>query len=454
MKEKSAITGSAPAERPARGHRAAGRGGVLRFPRPPGQDEGLTTAPGGGAEGPGVPLPLSGTPRAPAPAAADPSAAPAPLSFPAQAGHRPGPARWRPGAGALSFLLVVVAPVVLSAWYLWAVAADQYVAHAGFSVRQDQTGARPDLAAALAGLSRASSTDTDILRAFIRSREMAARAEGRLAVSTLWAGAPRDRILAYRGTAREDLARYWRRMVQVSHDPGTGLIVLGVHAFAPGDALAIAEIILEESERLINTLSDAARAEAMALARTELEGAEARLRAARGALAAARAEARLLDPLAEAAARATLLAGLEAQLTEALVAADLLRATTRPTDPRLAREERRIAALRARIADERGRVAIPRAETEDYATLLARFERLELDRDVAEEAWRAALLAREAALAEARRQSRHLAVHERPALPERPEAPRRVQLLAMVALSTFLVWAVSALVWLSLRDRA
>ncbi|MCC6007900.1 MAG: hypothetical protein JJU40_09490 [Rhodobacteraceae bacterium] len=413
------------------------RGGILRFPELPPQgatDEGIA----GGADGTGGP--------------AIPEAAAAPSG----AGRAARPAiHWRRlPAGPVSLVLAVLLPVALSAWYLWARAADQYVAHAGFSVRQEEAGTRPDLAAALAGLSRASSSDTDILRAFIRSREMVARVDARLGLAALWAGAAEDPVFAFRGTARGDLAQYGRRMVHVSHDPGAGLIVLRLHAFTPEDALALAEAVLEESAEIINTLSDTARARATPHALAERAAAEERLLAAQEALARARAEARLRDPSADAGARAALLAGLEVQLTEALVAADLLRATTRESDPRLAQEERRITVLRARIEDERARFGVARPEAEDYATLLARFERLELARDVAEEAWRAALLAQEAAQAEARRQTRHLAVHERPALPERAEAPRRVLMLAAVAVACFLLWAVAALVWLSIRDRA
>ena len=42
---------------------------------------------------------------------------------------------------ALSCLVCVLLPVVLSAWYLWMRAADQYASEAGFAVRREETGA-------------------------------------------------------------------------------------------------------------------------------------------------------------------------------------------------------------------------------------------------------------------------------------------------------------------------
>lgn len=176
---------------------------------------------------------------------------------------------------------MVLAPVLVASWYLWARAADQYVSELGFAVRSEEGGAGPGLLggmAALSALSGSSSTDTDILYAYLHTRDLVARVDARLDLETIWSRPARDPVFAHdpAGTI-EDLTRYWRRMVRVSYDPGTGLIGVRVHAFAPGEALAIAEAIRTEAGARINALSAVAQTDAIAHAEAELGQAEARL---------------------------------------------------------------------------------------------------------------------------------------------------------------------------------
>ena len=77
----------------------------------------------------------------------------------------------------LSFVLLVLAPVGVSAWYLWAVAHDQYGSVVGFTVRQEEGGNASDMlggfAASLGGAS--TQKDTDILYEYMQSRDLVVR---------------------------------------------------------------------------------------------------------------------------------------------------------------------------------------------------------------------------------------------------------------------------------------
>jgi capsular polysaccharide transport system permease protein len=150
-----------------------------------------------------------------------------------------------------------------------------------------------------------------------------------------------------------------------------------------------------------------------------------------------------------------LLNTLNQQLAEALITLDLLRETTRADDPRIAQAERRIEVIEARIAEERRKFGVGDAssDTGDYASVMAEFERLSVDREFAERAYIAALSAFDGARAEAQRQSRYLAAYVRPTLAETAEYPGRILLTGLVGLFLLLAWAILALVYYSLRDR-
>lgn len=417
-----------------------------------------------------VAIPVPGGPGAPA---LPPPAAPAP---------RPaaGPARLRRRhrGAALAFLVIVVLPVAATAAYLWLAAQDQYASRAGFAVRREEIASAADLLGGITRLSGSTGSDTDVLFDFIRSQPMVRLVDDRLDLRRLYA-VEGDPVFALRPDAGiEDLTAYWRRMVRVDRDGGNGLIALRVQAFAPEDARAVARAIVEESTAMINRLSNVARQDATRHARNELDGAADRLSAARQALTEFRARSRIVDPAADIQGRMVLLAGLEGQLTEALIDLDILRETTRASDPRIAQADRRVRALEARIAAERDRFGLgngaaaasppeasPAAEGVGagvagggaqggaYATLVADYERLSVEVEFAEASYLAARGAYEAALAEAQRQSRYLAAHVEPTLAERAEYPRRAMLTLLVALAALIAWAILTLGFYSLRDR-
>ena len=74
-----------------------------------------------------------------------------------------------------SFALIVLLPILIAAAYLWGKAADQYASTVGFSVRREEAGAAIDMLGGLAGLSKSSSSDTDILYEYLRSQKLGAR---------------------------------------------------------------------------------------------------------------------------------------------------------------------------------------------------------------------------------------------------------------------------------------
>ena len=113
--------------------------------------------------------------------------------------------------------------------------------------------------------------------------------------------------------------------------------------------------------------------------------------------------------------------------------------------------------IRARIADERQSFATETNSSspggEDYPSLLAEYEGLVVDREFAEESYRAALAALDIARAKASRQSRYLATYVTPTRAETAEFPQRWALAGITGLFLLLGWSIMALVYYSIRDR-
>ena len=357
----------------------------------------------------------------------------------------------------LSFILVVLVPTFCVGFYLMVYAKDQFVSDVGFTVRREEAPLVSSLISSLGQVSSASSSDSDILFEFVRSQELVKRIDAKLDLRNLYASVYElDPIFALQPDANiEELVAYWQRMVRVSYAPGSGLLELEVRAFDAQTATAIAELIFSESSQMINELSSIARDDATRYAREDLDAAETELKTIRQTLTEFRLRTRIVDPQAAIQGQMGLLNSLQQQLGEALIELDLLGQSTREGDPRLVQVTSRIAAIQARIAQERQQFGQGGdvAGGQNYATVVAEFERLTVDREFAEQKYAAALANFDRAQTEAQRQSRYLAAYVGPTQAESAAYPQRILLFCLFTLFAGIAWAIMALVFYSLRDR-
>jgi len=355
------------------------------------------------------------------------------------------------------FLVYVLVPVTAVAWYLWWEAADQYASLSGFSVRAEDVGSAIELLGGVADLSGSSArSDADLLVAFITSQDMVRTLDAQLDLRARWSRPEDDLIFGFDTTGTiEDLTEYWGRMVRVTHDPGAGLIEVQVRAFTPGDAQAIASAVFDESASRINALSAIAREDTTRHAKRDLAEAEARLSAARVALTAYRSLNQVVNPGTDVQGQMGVLGTLQQQLADELIRLELLRSRTRPNAARVQQAEQRVKVIEDRVAEERAKIGNGTAGVSggDYATVVAGFERLQVERDIAEAAYGAAQVAYDIAVAEARRQTRYLAAYANPTEAERATYPDKPLILGLTAFFVLLLWSVGAMVLHSLRDR-
>jgi len=358
----------------------------------------------------------------------------------------------------LTFIVLVLAPTLVTAWYLYDRAQDQFASTVAFTVRSEDVSSATDLLGGLgSSLGGSGGGDADILYEFIRSQSMVGSVDQQLDLRSIYSNTVDiDPIFGFDpdGTI-EDLTAYWQRMVRIAYDANSGLMELRVLAFDPDEARLVAETIFAEGTQMINALSAIAREDATRYARDDLDLAIARLKEAREALTAFRIANEIVDPTADIQGQMGLLNTLQAQQAEALIEYDLLLSSTREGDQRLEQAERRVEVIEVRIRDERRKFGVGSSNdgTTSYATTIAGFERLTIEREIAEQTYAATLIAFDSARAEANRQSRYLAAYIQPTRAERAEFPNKPLLIALVALFGFLTWAILTLVYYALRDR-
>jgi capsular polysaccharide transport system permease protein len=379
------------------------------------------------------------------------AAAPAAGRPPEVAATRLRPRHW---VAVLSFLLLVLAPLAATVFYLRARAADQYHSEVAFSIRSEEVGsAAAGLLGAITQIGTGTASDADILYEFIRSQRIVERVDADLDLRTVWnRPLPGDPVFALGEDATiEALHGHWNRMIEVSFDSTAGIIHVRALAFTAGEAQAIADAILAESDALVNRLSDQAREDAIRFAREELDEAEENLRVVRQNLADFRRRTNLVDPTADAAGQSGLLTALNQELAQALVDRDVLLSYAAEDDQRVLQAGRRIEAITARIEEERSSLDLT-GVTGSLPEVVGRYEELLVDLEFANTAYTQALAGLSAAQAEARRRARYLAPHIQPTLASSALYPRRVVLSGLTALFLVLGWGVVMLLYYNVRD--
>lgn len=384
----------------------------------------------------------------PGPAKTPPTAEPATYS------HAPVPparVRRRHKFMIISFLCLVLLPVAAMFYYLFEHAQDRYASNAAFFVHREDTTTSVESMFGLGGFGGSSGTpDADVLYQFIQSQQMVELADQRLDLKQMYSPLHEiDPVFALKPDATlEDMVKYWPRVVSLLFAPDNGLISLEVIAFDPDDAHALGEVILDESAKLIDRLSQIAREDAISQSQADLTLAENRLKTARVAVAEFRSDTDFVDPTAGVAGAEGLITALQQQLANELINRDtLMGTTTRSDDPRIERADRKIASIRDRIEEERGKVGT------DQAVAVGAYEILLVDRTFAEQSYTAALAAHDAAVAEARRKSRYLAVHIEPTRADTAVYPQRMAVGTVGAAFIFMIWAIFMLIVYSFHDR-
>jgi capsular polysaccharide transport system permease protein len=415
---------------------------------------------------PGGPVPLGprtpGNRQSPGPANR-PTTAPRPAAGPDEEplilGTPPARARGRHWLAAASFLLIVVVPTLMAATYLAFTAADRYGSRVAFSIRSNEAAAPVEILGAVTQLGGSSVlTDGQVLHDFIQSQQIVESVRARLPLEDYWNRAPGDWVFSLgRGQPIEEIVEHWNSAVDVSLDPGTGIVTVEARAFRPEEAQAIAAAILEASAELVNHLADIAREDAVRYARIELEEAEARLREIRTRLRQFRNVEQDVDPSQNARVAIELVAQLEEELSRSRVQLELLRGALDESAPRIGLLKRQIESLESRIAAERTRLGTGAAASDDarrpLSAVVGEFEELVVDREFAEQAYTLALATYQQAEAEARRRHRYLAPHIEPTLAEAAEYPDRPLLTAVVFLLALGIWSVLVLGAYGIRDR-
>jgi capsular polysaccharide transport system permease protein len=119
---------------------------------------------------------------------------------------------------------------------------------------------------------RSASQDAYVVTSFIHSTEILKRIGEKLDYRSMFARQDADFLSRFRSSqSDEEFLDYWTNHVSAYIDVSSGIITLKVRAFTPDDSVKLSRAIIQESELLINQLSQRARDDIVQSMRGDVE---------------------------------------------------------------------------------------------------------------------------------------------------------------------------------------
>jgi len=354
------------------------------------------------------------------------------------------------------FVALVIAPTIAAAIYWGLISSDVYISESHFLVKSPQRQVQSGLVGQLlqsTGISK-SQDDTYSVRDFILSRDALSELDKKLKIRSLFSSEKIDAFNRFPGLGKdqtfEELYRYYLRHVSVEYDAVSSISVLTARAFTPQDAFAINGMLLEMSERLVNTLNARSRQDLIQFAESEVKIASDKVNNSSLALLTYRSAHSIFQPDRQAAIQLEGVAKIQQELVSTETELAQLKKLS-PSNPQISALASRAETLRTAIASEASKVTSANGSFSANAPI---FERLALDVEFADKQLGVALAELETARGEALQKQLYLEPLVQPNLPDKALEPRRLRSVFTVFMLGIVVWGVVRLLVASIREHA
>ena len=354
------------------------------------------------------------------------------------------------------FACVVLLPTVAVFLYYLLWASPMYVSQTRFAIRSaDSSGGGLDIASALLRSSSSTGADAHIVVEYIQSLDIIHDIDKELGVDLHFSDKGHDVFsrLTNNPTQDEQL-RYWKWAVIPALDQDTGIITLETKAYSPEMAQKIAAAVLARSEALVNTMNLRAREDAVSLAQSEVQRAEARVRKAQEAMRNFRDAHTLLDPRVTAAGLQGVVTELEGEAVKLRAQLAEAQSFMRSSAPATKALQTRLKAVESQLDQEKQRLAGLRSQEGNLNAVVGEYEDLTIEAEFAQKQLVTAMSALESARVHEVAKSRYVVAFQQPTLPDESLYPRPFLFTAYVFIGALLLLGLGSLITASIREHA
>lgn len=351
------------------------------------------------------------------------------------------------------FWLTVAAPTAVAVVYFGFMASDVYISESRFVVRSPEKQSASPLGLVLKGAGFSSNQgDAYTVQDYVLSRDALKALNDELAIGKAF-GSPQVDVFSRFGSVDGDnsfeaLYRYYQKKVTLITDSTSSISTLTTRAFTAEDAANANRKLLELSEVLVNHINERGRQDMIKFASAEVAQAAAKAREAGLQLTAYRNKNGVIDPEKQATAQLLQVTKVQDELLATTTQLAQLKAFT-PANPQIPSVENRVKVLRAEVAAQNASINGNQQSLVNKAT---DFQRLAIDRDLAEKQLASALVSLESARNEALRQQVYLERIAQPSTPDIATEPRRLRSIFATFMLGLLAWGVLGMLIAGVRE--
>lgn len=360
-----------------------------------------------------------------------------------------GRALWRK-----KVLAIALCASLLAALYWGLIASDRYVSEAHVLIQRTDMAASQavDVTSLLSGGDGISRADQMLLRDRLLSVDMLLKLDQELNLREHYGSHEHDFLsrMFFKSASLEFFHRHFLSRVSVDYDEYAGVLVVQAQAYDPAMAQKITQALVSEGERYMNRLGHQLAQEQVDFLEKQVRQREALALGARQRLLAFQNAKGLISPQAAAENLTGVVNKLEEQLSELSARKTALLGYLAPTAPAVVEVDLQIKAVEKQIKTEKARLT--GSKDQSLNKTVEEYQRLQLEADFMQEAYKSALIGLEKGRVEATRILKKVLVLQSATLPEYPLRPRRLYNIVTFLIGALLLAGLIHLLAAIVRD--
>ncbi|TKF67361.1 lipopolysaccharide biosynthesis protein [Vibrio sp. F13] len=352
-------------------------------------------------------------------------------------------------------IIIVLLPVLLFSIYQIFIASPRFESQAQVIVQQPESIAAIDPSIALlGGLGvQPSSSDTELVRAFIYSNDMLTYLDELIGLREHYQSKNADFFTRLKWDANNDeLLKYYKKFIRVEVDEKSGVVSVFSQAFEPKYSQKITEAIVTRAEWYINSIGHQLAEAQLKFVRGEHQIIEDKLNKAQTELLNFQQQHLLLDPMAEGAALQQIAYTLEGEIASKKAELIALKSTMSGNSPQVVRVKSNISALQNQLKLERDKLALDTKNGLPVSQVLAQYTDLKIKMDLALQAYTASQISLDKTRTEAYRKIKFLVMVETATLPEEYRYPNELYNIVLFFVVITIFYFISSIVLSTLRE--
>ncbi|MBO0346802.1 hypothetical protein J0X15_16365 [Roseibium sp. CAU 1637] len=356
-----------------------------------------------------------------------------------------------------SFLLTVIIPSLICAFYYAFIASSQYVAETRMIVRtigvseQFSTSEDREGRSIIGGDSL--TQDSYIVANFLESPEIVRTLSDRIGLRELFSKDSIDFISRLSPDASfETLHKFWNNQIDTYVDGPSGIIIVTIRAFTPEESVEIMNAALAAADEMIERISEKAKQDLVARAETDVRASLSEYQTALMELRVYQNKTGVLDPVSTGKLAISVISTLLEEKLSLTVELNAMKAANAGDSAKARQLERAVEALESEIQLRRDSLAGQSSTGVQLSDQLTEFSRLETRRVVTEAIYEANVRNLDTAKSTALRRTTFVSVFSQAQRPEKSKYPARFSAWIIFTLGMFTLWVTATLVWMSIAD--